>query len=380
MSVTPISEASSQARSGASTERMPMSATRASGTGAGKGGEALEALAAQEVAHRRAVQIARGRGRGAWCASEWASSHSTKSGRPASAACAATPATVPSESAWSPPMKIGRPRPIASRAARASAAVQPIVLGRAWTPARSEIAQGVGLDVARVAHPVAQLGQRLNEPRRAVGVGAHQAAAAPLAAVHPRPDQDAVPHHPRSSEGFAAKHRAVTRRGEAAISSRCGGRAAVSDEGGRAKWTISTAGCVALLRRDARAPLAGLAAALGVGRATVRARIERLVARRDILGFTVTLKEDVARSPVRGLVMIAVEGRAAERLIHRLTGWPEGRGGPHHPWQVGSRGRDRRGLAGGARPRADRDPPRGRRRHQRDQPAPEHPRAPALGG
>ncbi len=80
---------------------------------------------------------------------------------------------------------------------------------------------------------------------------------------------------------------------------------------------------VALLRRDARAPLSSLAAALGVARATVRARIERLLARGDILGFTVTLKEDVAQSPVRGLMMLAVEGRAAERLIHRLTGWPE---------------------------------------------------------
>ena len=80
---------------------------------------------------------------------------------------------------------------------------------------------------------------------------------------------------------------------------------------------------VALLRRDARAPLSGLAAALGVARSTVRARLERLVARGDLLGFTVTLREDAAPAPVRGLMMLEVEGRGAERLIHRLTGWPE---------------------------------------------------------
>lgn len=80
---------------------------------------------------------------------------------------------------------------------------------------------------------------------------------------------------------------------------------------------------VALLRRDARAPLSSLAATLGVARATVRGRIERLVARGEILGFTVRLREDAAPAPVRGLMMLAVEGRGTERLIHRLAGWPE---------------------------------------------------------
>lgn len=80
---------------------------------------------------------------------------------------------------------------------------------------------------------------------------------------------------------------------------------------------------VALLRRDARAPLSSLAAALGVARSTVRARLERLVARGDVLGFTVVLREEAAPSPVRGLMMLAVEGRGAERLIRRLAGWPE---------------------------------------------------------
>jgi DNA-binding Lrp family transcriptional regulator len=37
----------------------------------------------------------------------------------------------------------------------------------------------------------------------------------------------------------------------------------------------------------------------------------------------VRLRGDEAPAPVRGLVMLAVEGRGAERLVGRLTGWPE---------------------------------------------------------
>ena len=80
---------------------------------------------------------------------------------------------------------------------------------------------------------------------------------------------------------------------------------------------------VAALRRDARVPLSDLAQTLGVSRATVRARIERLLARGDILGFTILTREDVAQSPVRGLMMLKVEGPGTDRLVHRLTGFPQ---------------------------------------------------------
>ncbi len=80
---------------------------------------------------------------------------------------------------------------------------------------------------------------------------------------------------------------------------------------------------IAALRRDARMPLSDLASLLGVARATVRSRIERLLARGDILSFTVLTREDVAQSPVRGLMMLRIEGAGTERLIHRLTGYPE---------------------------------------------------------
>lgn len=80
---------------------------------------------------------------------------------------------------------------------------------------------------------------------------------------------------------------------------------------------------VAALRRDARASLSELAATLKLSRATVRSRLERLKARGDILGFTVVLKQDVLSDPVRGLMMIGIEGRGTDRVIRQLSGLPE---------------------------------------------------------
>ncbi len=80
---------------------------------------------------------------------------------------------------------------------------------------------------------------------------------------------------------------------------------------------------IAALRHDARASLSNLALQLGMSRTTVRARIERLRARGDILGFTVVLRADTLRDPVRGLMMIGIEGRGTERVIRQLQGLPE---------------------------------------------------------
>ncbi|MGH1465302.1 MAG: Lrp/AsnC family transcriptional regulator [Cognatishimia sp.] len=76
------------------------------------------------------------------------------------------------------------------------------------------------------------------------------------------------------------------------------------------------------LRHDARASLSDLALGLNVSRATVRARIERLKQRGDIVGFSVVLKEDVQSDPVRGLMLIGIEGRGAERIVRQLNGIP----------------------------------------------------------
>ena len=80
---------------------------------------------------------------------------------------------------------------------------------------------------------------------------------------------------------------------------------------------------IAALRHNARASLSDLALQLDLSRTTVRARIERLQARGDILGFSVVLKEDVLRDPVRGLMMIGIEGRGTSRILRQLQGLPE---------------------------------------------------------
>ncbi|MGJ8597959.1 Lrp/AsnC family transcriptional regulator [Sulfitobacter sp.] len=80
---------------------------------------------------------------------------------------------------------------------------------------------------------------------------------------------------------------------------------------------------LAALRHDARASLSDLAATLGVSRTTVRARLERLKTRGEIVGFSVVTRADVARDPVRGLMMIGIEGRGAERIKRQLAAMSE---------------------------------------------------------
>lgn len=79
---------------------------------------------------------------------------------------------------------------------------------------------------------------------------------------------------------------------------------------------------LAELRRDGRASLSDLAARLGLSRATVRLRMERLETKGEIAGFTVLTRGDVQEAPVRGLMMIGIEGRGQERIMARLLGLP----------------------------------------------------------
>ena len=80
---------------------------------------------------------------------------------------------------------------------------------------------------------------------------------------------------------------------------------------------------VSTLRHDARAALSDIAGRLGVSRATVRARIEKMQLEGDIVGFTVVTRGDNLDSAVRGLMMIGIEGRGADRIIRQLRGIPE---------------------------------------------------------
>lgn len=80
---------------------------------------------------------------------------------------------------------------------------------------------------------------------------------------------------------------------------------------------------IAELRRDGRASVQMLAQRLGVSRATVRLRLARLQAQGEILGFTAITRGDAAEAPVRGLMLIGIEGRGGDRIMARLAGMPE---------------------------------------------------------
>ena len=80
---------------------------------------------------------------------------------------------------------------------------------------------------------------------------------------------------------------------------------------------------VTLLRHDARRSVSGLALDLGVSRATVRARMERLEKTGEIIGYTVVLRADAVDQKIRGVMLIEIEGHAADRVIRALGGFPE---------------------------------------------------------
>lgn len=80
---------------------------------------------------------------------------------------------------------------------------------------------------------------------------------------------------------------------------------------------------IALLRADGRAPVAELAAALGVARGTAQARLARLLSEGVILGFTVRLRPEEDARAIRAVMMIEVAGKATAEVARRLRGLPE---------------------------------------------------------
>ncbi|WP_189640907.1 Lrp/AsnC family transcriptional regulator [Paramylibacter ulvae] len=75
---------------------------------------------------------------------------------------------------------------------------------------------------------------------------------------------------------------------------------------------------IALLRKNGREPIANLAAGLGVSRATVRARLDKLQHSGAITGFTVRLREDDLAHPMRGMTLIKIAGNKTQRIINQL--------------------------------------------------------------
>ncbi|MCK0149106.1 Lrp/AsnC family transcriptional regulator [Marivita sp. S6314] len=78
---------------------------------------------------------------------------------------------------------------------------------------------------------------------------------------------------------------------------------------------------IALLRADARAPVAELARQLGLARTTVQARIDRLLAKGVIAGFTVRTGDAVA-APIRATVLVAIAPRTGPAVVARLRALP----------------------------------------------------------
>jgi DNA-binding Lrp family transcriptional regulator len=80
---------------------------------------------------------------------------------------------------------------------------------------------------------------------------------------------------------------------------------------------------ITILRHDGRRSLSDLATELGLTRATVRARLERLKKSGEIIGFTVILRSDAIDLPVRGIMMIEIGGHSADAVIKMLNGFSE---------------------------------------------------------
>ena len=80
---------------------------------------------------------------------------------------------------------------------------------------------------------------------------------------------------------------------------------------------------IALLRADSRTAAAALAKTLKVSRGTVQNRIDRLLTRGVIQGFTVKTRPDVEANRVRAIMSIAVEGERSAAVVKQLKGFPE---------------------------------------------------------
>lgn len=80
---------------------------------------------------------------------------------------------------------------------------------------------------------------------------------------------------------------------------------------------------ISLLRENARLSVAQLAKLLKVSRGTVQNRIDRLIADRVLLGFTVRTTSEAAALRVRAVMLISVEGDRSDAILTTLRGYPE---------------------------------------------------------
>ena len=79
---------------------------------------------------------------------------------------------------------------------------------------------------------------------------------------------------------------------------------------------------LALLRQDARMPVATLAGKLKVARGTVQNRMKRLERDGVIVGYTVRVKPQAEAHRIRALMTIVVEGNRGAEVLKALRGHP----------------------------------------------------------
>ena len=79
---------------------------------------------------------------------------------------------------------------------------------------------------------------------------------------------------------------------------------------------------LAALRQDGRASVTRLAGLLGQSRATVQARMDRLIAAGAIERFTVDLNPTIDVEMIRAVMMIELEGVMTRSVIRRLKSMP----------------------------------------------------------
>jgi len=80
---------------------------------------------------------------------------------------------------------------------------------------------------------------------------------------------------------------------------------------------------LALLRKDARMPIARLSKSLEVSRATLYSRLQKLQDGGIIEGFTVRLNMEVDRRQIRAHVLIKVAGKLARSTEKQLQAIPQ---------------------------------------------------------
>jgi len=79
---------------------------------------------------------------------------------------------------------------------------------------------------------------------------------------------------------------------------------------------------LALLRKDARTPIATLANKLGVSRGTVTNRVTKLEDAGIIVGYTVRLRPDAQPTEISAWMSVAVQGNETRAVIASLLGEP----------------------------------------------------------